>query len=197
MEEGKTNPNIVLMPIIETIQPPEADGYLGEIYDQILESRGKIAEVFKAQSLHPRSIIRHLDLYMTLMYGKSPLSREQREMLGIVVSAVNKCDYCIKHHAKALIHFWDDEQRVTLLTRDFKKASLDNLDTLLCQLAEIVTTSPNSKKIQSLIKKLKKEEVSDRAVLDATMIIAYFNFVNRIVLALEVESEKDTEDYIY
>ena len=185
------------MPIIETIQPLDSDGYLREVYDQIFESRGKIAEVFKIQSLHPRSILRHLDLYMTLMHGKSPLSREQREMIGIVVSSVNKCEYCIQLHSKALLHFWDDERRINQLSKDYKKAGLDEKDLALCQLAELSTFSPSSKKIQGIIRKLKKEEFSDRAILDATMVIAYFNFVNRIALNLEVEMEKDQNVHMY
>ena len=185
------------MPIIETIQPSDSDGYLREVYDQIFESRGKIAEVFKIQSLHPRSILRHLDLYMTIMHGKSPLSREQREMIGIVVSSANKCVYCIQVHSKALLHFWDDEKRVSMLSQNYKKVELDEMDLALCQLAELSTISPESKKIQGIIRKLKKEEYSDRAILDATMVIAYFNFANRIALTLEIEQEKDQEGYKY
>jgi uncharacterized peroxidase-related enzyme len=134
---------------------------------------------------------------MTLMHGKSPLSREQREMIGIVVSSVNKCDYCVQLHSKALLHFWDDEKRINQLSRDYKKAGLDEQDLALCQLAELSTASPDSKKIQGIIRKLKKDEYSDRAILDATMVIAYFNFVNRIVLNLEVEMEKDQDAYRY
>jgi alkylhydroperoxidase family enzyme len=32
--------------------------------------------------------------------------------------------------------------------------------------------------------------LSDSAILDATLVVAYFNFVNRIVLALGVESSE-------
>ncbi len=79
-------------------------------------------EIYKIQSLNPRSIIRHLDLYMTLMYGKSPLSREQREMMGIVISSVNKCEYCVEHHSQALLHYWKDEKRVGALARKYSTA---------------------------------------------------------------------------
>ncbi|MBD3866519.1 MAG: carboxymuconolactone decarboxylase family protein [Acidobacteria bacterium] len=35
----------------------------------------------------------HYDLYRVLMYGKSPLTRIQREMVAVTVSAVNECHY--------------------------------------------------------------------------------------------------------
>lgn len=185
------------MPNIEVIQPQDADGYLKEIYDQILESRGKVAEIHKIQSLNPRSIIRHMDLYMTIMFGKSPLSRAQREMTGIVVSAANKCIYCITHHSEALQHYWKDEKRIKKLAKNYTKADLHENDLLLCELALKSTTIPYSKKISSLIKKMKKAGFTDRAILDSTLVISYFNFVNRIVLNLEVETEKDPGGYKY
>ncbi len=82
---------------IETTDPKNARGNLKEIYDQLLETRGKIAEVHKIQSLNPEALVSHMDLYMTIMFGKSPLRRYQREMLGVVTSAVNKCAYCNNH----------------------------------------------------------------------------------------------------
>ena len=47
----------------------------------------------KIHSLHPASLVDHQHLYKTLMYGASPLSRAQREMIGVVVSAINRCEY--------------------------------------------------------------------------------------------------------
>lgn len=34
-----------------------------------------------------------LDLYRTVMYGKHGLSRVERELIAVVVSAVNQCQY--------------------------------------------------------------------------------------------------------
>jgi hypothetical protein len=35
----------------------------------------------------------HRALYRTLMFGPSPLKRYQREMIGVVVAALNQCLY--------------------------------------------------------------------------------------------------------
>lgn len=185
------------MPNIEIIQPSDAEGYLKEVYDQILESRGKIAEVHKIQSLNPRSITRHMDLYQTIMFGKSPLKREQREMLGIIVSLANNCEYCIEHHSAALNHYWKDKERLGKLKKDYKKAALEEIDILLCELADISTRIPNSRKVESIVKKLKKKGLSDRALLDASLVISYFNFINRMVAILGVEIEEDVGGYHY
>ena len=83
------------------------------------------------------------------------------------------------------------------MIQKYSGAGLDEKDLLLCELAELSTATPYSRKISGLIKKMKKKSFTDRAILDATLIISYFNFVNRIALNLEVELEKDPGGYKY
>lgn len=185
------------MPRIQVIQPAEAEGALKEIYDDLIKSRGKIAEVHKIQSLNPESIIRHMDLYMTLMFGKSPLRRYQREMIAVVVSRANNCAYCQRHHAEAVNFYWKNEQRIEQLKKDFRDAGLDAKDIALCDYAHQVTVNPSGTDIPQKIETMRAAGLDDRAVLDATLIVSYFNFVNRIVLALDVPLEDDPGGYKY
>lgn len=179
------------MPHIEVIQHDKAEGELKEIYDQLVKSRGKLAEVHMIQSLNPPTIMAHMELYLKIMFGKSPLRRYQREMMAVITSKNNDCAYCIKHHAEALLHFWKDEQKIGQLVKDFRSAELAPKDYLLCLLAEKLTLAPNYSGKESLLGSLRDEGLDDRAILDATLVIAYFNFVNRLVLNLGVELETD------
>lgn len=185
------------MPLIHVIQPEDAEGKLKKIYEDLSKSRGKVAEVHKIQSLNPESIIRHMDLYMTLMFGKSPLKRYQREMIAVVVSRANDCGYCQRHHAEAINFYWKDEARTERLKQDYRSVDLDAMDIALCDYAELVTHSPASDDISKKIDVMRTVGLQDRAVLDATLIVAYFNFVNRIVLALDVPLENDPGGYKY
>ena len=185
------------MPFIEVIQPDEAEGELKEIYEVLKEKRGKLAEVHKIQSLNPESITRHMDLYMTLLFGKSPLKRYRREMMAVVVSAANDCEYCRLHHGEALNHYWKDEDKVQQLGKDYRKMELSVKDRLLCDLAWDLTEKPSGISGER-IKELKEKGFSDRAILDATLIISYFNFVNRVVMGLGVEADsEEIEGYKY
>ncbi len=78
---------------IETIDEESAVGRLAELYGKMLEPWGGVDNILKIHSLHPASLRRHFDLYKTLMRGASPLGRAQREMIGVVVSAANRCHY--------------------------------------------------------------------------------------------------------
>lgn len=72
---------------------PEGSPLLEELYGQLTSSEGEIDNILKIHSLNPESLTAHLALYKTMMYGRSPLSRAQREMIAVVVSAANQCHY--------------------------------------------------------------------------------------------------------
>ena len=77
---------------IELIDVPEATGELAEAYERI-GARGTAARIVAVQSLHPAAMAAHIELYRTVMFGASPLSRAQREAIAVVVSAANDCFY--------------------------------------------------------------------------------------------------------
>lgn len=86
--------NAVLLTCIRTIPEDEAEGKLAETYRRISGSSGReIANILKAQSLNPDALSDHFSFYRTLMFGKSPLSRAEREAIAVVVSVENECRY--------------------------------------------------------------------------------------------------------
>ena len=174
------------MAFIDTIKYEDASGELKAIYDDLIKSRGKLADVHTIQSLNPETIVSHMKLYMDIMFGQSPLKRDQREMIGVVVSAANNCSYCVLHHLEALLHYWKDEKRVDDMLQQSDTANLSEIDQALCSYTKAVTINPSSK-TKERIRDLRKVGLDDRSILDATLVVSYFNFVNRIVLSLGLE----------
>ncbi|GAP62394.1 hypothetical protein ARMA_0817 [Ardenticatena maritima] len=79
---------------IEIIPIEEADERLAAVYAQCADPQtGEPAHIMAIHSLNPQSMLDHRSLYKTLMYGRSPLRRAQREMIALVVSAANHCKY--------------------------------------------------------------------------------------------------------
>lgn len=175
---------------IEEIEVSDADKKLADIYATLIAQRGKVSNILKAHSLNPEALSKHLDLYMTLMFGKSGLSRAEREAVAVVVSAINDCQYCVNHHAEALKRYVSDEQALEMLKNG------DGLETLEPRLSNIVrhaeklTTAPGAM-TESDLAELGAVGLNDKDVLDLTLIIAYFNFVNRIALGLGVSFSDD------
>jgi uncharacterized peroxidase-related enzyme len=179
------------MAYIKVIQPEEAEGKLKQIYEDLVASRGKLAEVHKIQSLRPESITAHMNLYLEIMFSKSELNRAEREMMAVVVSNCNKCNYCIKHHAEALNAYWKDLEKLYKLKTDFKSCKLSERELALCEFAQHLTLFPSNEPNNSSAEKLKLAGFSDAAILDAALVVSYFNFVNRMVLSLGVTSNED------
>jgi len=187
------------MAIINVIEYEQASGRLKNIYDDLIFKRGKLAEVHKIQSLRPESIVKHMDLYLEIMFSKSELSRAEREMMAVVTSVSNKCHYCQIHHSEALNNYWKDGERILRLQNNFYDAQLSEREFLLCEFSESLTLNPVEFKKPEHINKLKNIGLIDEAILDAALVVAYFNFVNRIVLGLGVtiESNGATGGYNY
>ncbi len=174
---------------IEEIDVTEADGKLAEIYAELTRKRGKVANILLVHSLNPEAMSNHVDLYMTLMFGKSGLSRAEREAIAVVVSATNECPYCVSHHAEALQRFVDDDALKMLVEAD----GLESLEPRLSNIvrhAEKLTSAPGAM-TESDLGELRAVGLSDQDILDITLIVAYFNFVNRIALGLGVEFSPD------
>jgi len=181
---------------IEMIEPEVAEGQLKEVYEEVLKKRGTIADVYKVQSLNPASIIHHMELYLGIMFGKSPLRRYQREMIAVIVSANNQCEYCQTYHGIALNNFWKDEPKVQQLRTDYTKVALSEVDQLLCELAKNLTLNPGHAN-EAALEPLKKAGLEDRAILDATLVIAYFNFANRLVMGLGVSLDNQKDEWVH
>lgn len=78
---------------IETIPEDRAEGDLARQYKAAVKRAGKVFHVVSLSSLNPEVNRVFLNLYMTLMHGKSDLSRREREMLATVTSRANHCHY--------------------------------------------------------------------------------------------------------
>ena len=81
------------MAYISYVPYEDAEARLTELYDRYQDENGSLDSILKIHLLNPRSMRDHVELYAHLMRGPSPLSRVQREMLALTVSAVNECFY--------------------------------------------------------------------------------------------------------
>jgi uncharacterized peroxidase-related enzyme len=185
------------VPYIKVINEAEASGELKKVYDDISAARGKLSNIMKIHSLMPDTMIKHLELYLSIMFSKSNLSREEKEILAVVVSKNNKCDYCVNHHAEALNHYWKDSDRLNKFIFTLDDPKFSDKFRLAVKHASKLTTNPSTI-LNDEIEELKSSGWTDEDILAINLIISYFNFVNRIALGLGVEfSEEEVKGYKY
>jgi alkylhydroperoxidase family enzyme len=81
------------VPWIEQVPHQEAEGVLREELDAAVERAGRVWHIVHVMSLNPEALRDSIRFYQIIMFGDSPLSRIQREMLATVVSAELECHY--------------------------------------------------------------------------------------------------------
>jgi uncharacterized peroxidase-related enzyme len=179
------------------VKEEDADGELRRIYERIRGTRGRTSNIFISQSLNPDALEAHLNLYLRIMFGKGGLSRLQREMIAVAVSAANDCDYCVAHHSAAMKRYVSDDRLVGQLAEDFGSAKLGPKERAMLEYATKLTKKPSSLTERDL-QSLRKVGLVDEEILHVALVASYFNFVNRLVSGLGVSIEgNDGSAYKY
>lgn len=178
------------MPWIRTISENQASDELREEYEAVSSARGKVSNIMRIHSLHPGTMHTHLDLYRSLLFGRSPLSRRTRELIATVVSSINKCDYCVAHHSQALEFYLKDHVLVRQLAENHHGVELTERDKAVLEYAEKLTLKPSQMR-QDDVEHLRNVGLMDEEILDVALITSYFCFVNRVALGLGVEFDAD------
>ncbi|MFQ5692383.1 MAG: carboxymuconolactone decarboxylase family protein [Nitrospinota bacterium] len=81
------------MAYIRQIEPEDATGDLKTFYDNLTKVAGGVPNIVKLSSLKPSAMRAAQGLYQSVLYEPSGLTRPQKEMVSIVVSVINGCDY--------------------------------------------------------------------------------------------------------
>jgi uncharacterized peroxidase-related enzyme len=83
----------------------------------------------------------------------------------------------------------DADRLVHLIATDWRRADLSPIDQALCAYAEKLTERPADME-EADLQSLRKRGLSERAIHDATQVIGYFNYINRMADALGVDYEE-------
>lgn len=81
------------MPHVHVLTYDESTGLVRHEYDAAIRRAGRIWNIVSIQSQLPEVMRDSMRLYQSTMYGPSPLSRSQRELLAAMTSQINDCYY--------------------------------------------------------------------------------------------------------
>ncbi len=122
------------------------------------------------------------------MFGKSALSRAQREMIAVTISQANECTYCATHDGEALFAHVHDDVFLENLKKNFESSNLTSKDLAMLRHAAKLTRTPGDI-VESDVQDLHQPGFTDEDILRINLITSYFNFANRIVSGLGVPLE--------
>jgi uncharacterized peroxidase-related enzyme len=154
-----------------------------ELWQQPLEKLGFVPNVLRVFALRPAHLLGWWAYYDELMRGESGLSKAQREMIAVVVSATNRCHYCIVSHSAALRKLTGDPVLVDQLATNHKYAPLDERDRAMLDFA-VRLTEESHRCGPGDVEALRAAGWSDEEVMDIAQVAAMFNFTNRLASGL-------------
>ncbi|MEJ2522929.1 MAG: peroxidase-related enzyme [Gammaproteobacteria bacterium] len=163
----------------------KAQGDLARAYEKIRGQRGHVSDIFRAESLRPAAVEAHLALRGAIMDADTGLSALEREAVAVAVSAENKCVYGIARHSESLVSA-DEHADTILAIREGRHSELPERLAAILDHARRLTRAPAAV-AESDIQLLRDAGLSDEEVLDLSLVVAYANFANRIILGLGVE----------
>jgi len=119
------------------------------------------------------------------MSAELPLTRQQHEMIATVVSASNRCFYCTESHTEFLRRVTLSAELAQAIRADHRTAPISAQDRAMLDYAQKVTLDSHriTEEDHHL---LRAAGFDDRAILQITLIAAWFNYINRVANALGV-----------
>ena len=97
---------------IKHLNYEKADGRLKKVYDRVSGPDKNIDNILMVHSLRPHTLIGHMALYKNVLHnGNNKLPKWYLESIGVYVSHLNHCSYCVMHHFEGLKRIWNDQAK--------------------------------------------------------------------------------------
>lgn len=178
---------------ITTISYEDASGALKKLYERIKGPDNNIDNIMMAHSLRPHSMEGHMSLYKyVLHHPRNALPKSYLETIGVYVSLLNQCRYCIDHHFAGLIRLLQDDSRASAIHSALDKknpaAAFAGKELAGLEYVEKLTTNATAMSAGD-IEALRAAGFEDGEILEINQVAAYFAYANRTVLGLGINTE--------
>ncbi|HSL59352.1 MAG TPA: peroxidase-related enzyme [Acidimicrobiales bacterium] len=177
---------------IRTVAWDDAEGLLRDAYDWQAASLGEPAEFTMLGSLYPEIVEERLRLYQVVERCPSSLSPVERQMACFVTSSLNGTDHCASGLRLKLGSLGVDDELLAAVAADPGRVSTGDarLDAI-CAHAAKLTTRP-ADMVESDLDELRAHGLDDLDLLDLNDLVAYYCYINRVVMGLGLRSTMGT-----
>ncbi len=181
---------------IHIVGREESAGRLRELYDRVAGSDGKVDNVLQIHSLRPHTLEAHMVLYKNVLHHSgNKLPKWLLETVGIYVSLLNGCRYCVEHHFVGLSRLVQNDERAREIRRaletDHFGETFTPRERVILEYARQLTRSPGELAENSIVA-MRAAGLDDGEILEVNQVASYFAYVNRTVLGLGVTTDGDT-----
>jgi len=149
------------------------------------EKLGFVPNVLKAYAFDTAKLSAFVAMYNDLMLAPSGLSKLEREMIAVAVSAQNRCYYCLVAHGAAVRALSGDPVLGELMAMNFRAARLSKRERAMLEFAVKLTAEPW--RVEDPDREaLRGTGFSDRDIWDIAAVAGFFNMTNRVASATDM-----------
>ncbi|WP_170515089.1 carboxymuconolactone decarboxylase family protein [Ruegeria atlantica] len=181
---------------IKTVPFDEATGKLRKLYERVTGPDNNVDNIMMVHSLRPHSMEGHMALYKNVLHHSgNKIPKWFLEVLGVWVSSLNQCSYCVEHHFSGLQRLLADAERGDAIRAAIEagtpdSAPLDNAQIAAMCYARKLTEAP-AQMVQADVRALRDAGWDDGEILEINQVCAYFSYANRTVLGLGCSTTGD------
>lgn len=184
---------------IKMIDDEQADERLRKVLDEARTPHGTVDNVMRVHSLRPATMQGHVALYRAALHNDAnTLPTWLQETLSSYVSILNDCDYSLANHWANARHLIDDTERADAIEQALHSGLLEptfsGAALALLNYTRKLTCEPQ-RMVKADVQALREEGLEDGEILEANQIVAYFNYVNRLLNGLGVNTDGDVVGY--
>ena len=161
-----------------------------ELHAKMREKPGFVPNVYRAYGLRPNQLRGFLALYSSLMEDESGLSKAEREMIAVAVSAQNHCFYCLTSHGAVLRIRSKDAVQADAIAANYRAAELSPRQRAMLDFAVKMTVA-SAECSDEDIDALRAVGFSDEDIMDIAQVAAFFNYSNRVASALDLRPNRE------
>lgn len=154
------------------------------------EKFGFVPNVLANFSVNPEHLMKWFNYYNFLMQEDYQLSRREREMIAVVVSSENRCEYCLATHSSYLREITGDAILPDILMHNYRRADITKRERALLDFA-VKMTNESFKMTEADLKPLREQGLNDEAIGELAQVGAMFNYTNRLLNALGWKPNQD------
>jgi uncharacterized peroxidase-related enzyme len=180
---------------IATVAFEDATGKVRQLYERIKGPDNNVDNIMMAHSLRPHTMEGHMAIYKNVIHHpRNTLPKWLLEAVGVYVSLINKCDYCIEHHYVGMRRLLNDDERSseirTALEAEDPERAFGGRELAALRYAAVLTRTPTDISPEDL-DALREASLDDGEILEVNQVAAYFNYANRTVLGLGINKDGD------
>jgi uncharacterized peroxidase-related enzyme len=179
---------------IESISPERADARLARVYQRVRGPGGEVDNILRVHGLRPHTLEGHMALYRNVLHHNANVLPEWLlETVGVRVSMINGCDYCVAHHVEGLGRLLGEgraEGIVAALRSGELRDALDARAEAAVRYAEKLTRTPAAIEAAD-IDALRAAGLDDGEILEVNQVASYFAYANRTASGLGVTTAGD------